>query len=79
MRTGLYFVLFFMALLYAASILDGVHLLIKCVVGAGLMGLIILFTVNGTVQRVKWNKPIVAMWFGMGLLQLASGFFVSLE
>lgn len=78
-RTGLYFVLFFVALLYSASILNGVHLLIKCVVGAGLMGLIILFTVNGTVQRVKWNKPITTMWFGMGLLQLASGFFVSLE
>lgn len=78
-RTGLYFVLFFVGLLYAASILDGVHLLIKCVVGAGQMGLIILFTVNGTVQPVKWNKPIAIMWFGMGLLQLASGIFVSLE
>lgn len=78
-RTGLYFILFFVALLYSASILNGVHLLIKCVVGAGLMGLIILFTVNGTVQRVKWNRPITTMWFGMALLQLASGFLVSLE
>lgn len=78
-RTGLYFILFFVALLYSASILNGVHLLMKCAVGAGLMGLIILFTVNGTVHRVKWNKPIAAMWFGMGLLQLASGCFVSME
>lgn len=78
-RTGLYFVLFFVGLLYAASILDGVHLLIKCVIGAGLMGLIILFTVNGTVRPVKWNKPISIMWFGMGILQLISGIFVSME
>lgn len=78
-RTGLYFTLFFVGLLYSASILDGVHLLIKCVVGTGLMGLIILFTVNGTIQRVKWNKPIAIMWFGLGLLQLTSGIFVSRE
>lgn len=78
-RTGLYFVLFFMGLLYAASILDGVHLLIKCVVGAGLMGLIILFTFNGTGQPIKWNKPLAIIWFGLGLQQLVSGIFVSLE
>ena len=78
-RTGLYFALFFVALLYAASILDGVHLLLKCVIGAGLMGLIILFTPNAPVKRVKWNKPIAIMWFGMGLLQLASGILVSIE
>lgn len=78
-RTGLYFLLFFVALLYAASVLDGVHLLIKCLIGVGLMGLIILFTIDGTIKKVKWNKPIVIVWFAIGFFQLISGIFVSLE
>lgn len=78
-RIGLYFVLFFIALLYAASVLDGVHLLIKCLAGAVLMGLIVLFTIDGTIKKVKWNKPIAIVWFTIGILQLISGIFISLE
>ncbi len=77
-RTASYFAIFFMALLYG-SVLGGVHLLIKCIVGAVLMGIAILFTADGKVKPVKWSIPGVILWFGLGLIQLLSGLFVSLE
>lgn len=78
-RKVMYFLIFFMALLYGSSILAGVHLLVKCAIGAVLLGVIILFSVNGPVQPQKWNKPMTVMWFGIGILQLISGIFVSIE
>ena len=77
-RTALYFMLFFAALLYA-SVLSGVHLLIKCIVGVLPMGLIILLTVEKPVNKVKWSIPVALMWFGMGALQLVSSLLVSME
>jgi len=78
-RIGLYFTLFLAALLYGASVLPNVHLLVKCIVGAGLMGLIIVFTMKEELHVVKWNKKITVLWLALGIVQLFSGLFVSRE
>lgn len=78
-RTAAYFTLFLFALLYGSSILDGVHHLIKCIIGALLMGVIIIFTMNGPIKPQRWNKTVSILWFGTGALQLLSGIFVSME
>ena len=67
-----------MAFLYSA-ILANVHLLIKCIIGSGLMSLIILFTIDRKIEAVDWNRKIIALWFFMGIIQLFSGVIVSKE
>ena len=78
-RILLYFSIFLLGLLYSAQVLPHVHILMKCIYGAILMGLIILFSMNGPVKRVKWNRTMSIIWFLLGILQLVSGIVVSLE
>ena len=56
-----------------------VHLLWKCVVGAFLMLLILVFSIDRKLQPVKWNKGIVLLWVIFGLFRFLSGFTASIE
>lgn len=56
-----------------------VHLLIKCVIGTLILGLIIFFSINGEVKPVNWDKKIVTIWLIFGVFRLLSGIFVSRE
>lgn len=56
-----------------------VHLLWKCVIGAFLMLLILVFSIDRKLQLVKWNKGIVSLWVIFGLFRFLSGFTASIE
>ena len=76
---SLYFLIFLFGFLYGSSILSGVHLLIKCLIGAVAMGGLILFSMDRPVTRQKWNPILTLLWFALGCLQLLSGLLVSRE
>lgn len=82
-RILLYCLLFFVAFLYGAQILVGVHLLAKCMIGAALLGFAILLTIDRPLRQLtkgmKFNKTITILWFALGAMQLISGLLVSRE
>ena len=77
-RMSLYFLIFFFALLYG-SVLSNVHLLVKCIIGTVFMAGAIIFSMTGSVKRPKWDPVLTILWLAVGLLQLISSIFVSLE
>lgn len=56
-----------------------VHLLWKCVIGAFVMFLILLFSIDREIYPVKWNKGVVFFWLMFGFLRFLSGFTASIE
>lgn len=66
------------ALAYSC-VLSGVHLLVKCMIGAILCVCIIFFSIDNEIKPVKWDKKVVYLWFAFGIIRLISGFVTSLE
>lgn len=77
-RIILFTLVFVVGLFYVCAPV-GVHLLIKCITGAALLGLIIIFSVPGDVKKIKLNRWLATLWLLLGLLQLISGLLVSIE
>ena len=77
-RIVLYSVVFLLGLFYA-SIPVYVHLLYKCIIGTVLLGLIIVFSINGKMVRPKLARGVPILWLAIGLLRFVSGFTVSNE
>lgn len=75
----LLYVLTFLCGMFYASVPYSVHLLRKCIIGALLLGLLILFSIQGEIHRAAWNRKIAALWFLFGMTQLVGGLVVSLE
>lgn len=83
LRIFLLFVIIALNFSYSAQLLIGVHLLVKCALGAFLLALVILLSIDAPmrqiVSEVKLDKSITVLWVAVGVCQLISGIIVSVE
>lgn len=70
--------IFLSGILYM-SVPISVHLLIKCIIGAVLLGGIIFCSIDRKIQAVMWDKKIVISWMVIGAFQFLCGIVTSME
>lgn len=66
------------ALFYSSAPIS-VHILIKCIIGCAILGLIIFFSIDGPINKVVWDKKFVGIWLAFGLIRLITGVVTSFE
>ena len=74
----IFFVNFFQVYLYNARIFN-IHLLYKCIIGSLLLFGLILFLCKNKINKIQWNNKVVILWLFLGLFQIITSLFISIE